>query len=436
MRPERMNGGRRAAGPSLIAAGFSLVEVLLAVLVLGLGLLGLAAVFPVVISQQRQAGETIAATGVAANVEALLLDGSGAPGLRSILRDPQFGRFRNQLPTTDTDAAWGELATGLWVPVFTWGGHDQVDGRLFGGGAISDVYREQGAYVFGVGLYQPRPTQRGANGTPVWPPLVPATDPAHPGVTNLPMDARLYPTPFTGSEPLFVWDVVPRRTTRNTLELAVFVRRIETGIRVPDGATLSEIVTTRRNSPQFGTERRLAVGVNRATLTPTGRGADLGAAGDDDYATPLVAAAELRVPTNAAERNRFAYDMVVLSSPFDDAGMQGPDGVDSAAYSNRAGRRRPAWLDAASRPGQTLIDNLGVVRTVLGEVTEPPSSLTVAAQREVLVRVEPAYSQSAERPAGSLEDQEPGDRERTLWQVVFTPQAPVRAFVRELRVPQ
>jgi len=50
-------------------AAFTLLETLLAVLVLGLGLLGLVSVFPAVVAQQRDASETIRAGSIAATID-------------------------------------------------------------------------------------------------------------------------------------------------------------------------------------------------------------------------------------------------------------------------------------------------------------------------------------------------------------------------------
>lgn len=70
--------------------------------------------------------------------------------------------------------------------------------------------------------------------------------------------SRVYPEPFSSSsEPLFVWDFVPRKLLAGTLECAVFVRRIDSEIPVPPGSTLSEVLV---NATRSGTRLVFPVG--------------------------------------------------------------------------------------------------------------------------------------------------------------------------------
>lgn len=66
--------------------GFTLVEVMIAAIILALGLVGLAAVFPAVISQQQAANDLIIATSVSATADGLLA--TRLPAFRSRLNDP------------------------------------------------------------------------------------------------------------------------------------------------------------------------------------------------------------------------------------------------------------------------------------------------------------------------------------------------------------
>lgn len=155
------------------ARAFSLVEVLVAVLVLALGLLGLGAVFPMVVRQQRIATQTTLGLSAMEAVQRILVNNSN---------------FASDGP------GWQALRTyvvnsggkdGDWVPVV------------------------------------PHP----ATGNYTLAPNV-----------VLPLSQRLYPLPFSSqSDPRFVWDIAARiadpRDPASPMIVAVFLRPIDPGIR-------------------------------------------------------------------------------------------------------------------------------------------------------------------------------------------------------------
>lgn len=79
-----------ARRPRRGAAGFTLVEVLLSAIILAIGLVGLAAVFPAVISQQQSANDLSTATSVSGTADGLLA--TRLPALRSRFTDPNVIR--------------------------------------------------------------------------------------------------------------------------------------------------------------------------------------------------------------------------------------------------------------------------------------------------------------------------------------------------------
>lgn len=340
-------------------SGFSLVEVLIAVVVLALGILGLAAIFPAVIAQQRNAqSETlgsVAASTAKANLQ------------RETSRLPwQLMERDGGLSFDGTSTCDAPRHNGLWS-VFDWGQGEAyaLDRNVF------ETYRDTGAVLFGGG----RECVGSAGGLnpPIYEPIefYPTKDDRDPLFAH----ERLLPEPFSGPDPQFVWDFVPRKVGSGgqvQLQLAVFVRRIDPNIRVPDGQRLAQVLYT-------GAWDR-APAAFPVAVEPSGPRAGLPSNnGKGQYAVPR----SLNVTVADVANGQTTTKVISLT-----------DGT--------VNERR-----LAAQVGQKLVDNLGVIRTVTKAVTDSRGTVTG-------VEVLPELDQ--------------GEADRIL-QVVFTPQIPVEVVI-------
>ncbi len=243
---------------------FSLVEVLISIVVLALGLVGLAAVFPVVVQQQRGVSDSIQGSSVERSAEDLIR-GNATLSLRADPTDTSSNSIWRDLVAE-------EITSTVWSPAGAWDTGTPVDDLASAVRGLN-IVRSTGdlAVVSGAGSF-----------------------------TLIPTRERLNPTPFTSrAEPRFVWDMAARRveiraideqagdrvatadrteTDRegDAVQVAVFARRIDSNIRAPrQGLAFALTRTT-------GPDARLPVGadaVGRPTLD--GRGT----AAANNYAT-------------------------------------------------------------------------------------------------------------------------------------------------------
>ena len=345
---------------------FSLIEILIAVLVLALGLLGLGAVFPAVIAQQRGALESTQGAAAAETAAAMLRGGEEMADWSVLQNDKFFSQDQNMV---------GGVSGGSYLPTSLWEAEWPITNPAQtapGGGSHVTQYKSDGAIYFGSGN---------------------ATDPNYPR-QRIPEIARLSPPAYSGSEPRYIWDFVARRrpVTRQ-IEVALFVRKIDSRLRATQDVSLSELIAQ---------DNVFAVAVDGSTGLP----APANGVGTE-YAVPLALAIEIPRDGNEPILDRIEF---LTNSP-----LSG-----DAAFSDT-----PPAFDArvqmASVVGQKLVDNFGIVRTVTGIVDDEPNT----------VEIDPPFTrQQADGGFGNGPNPGANTVDPVLaQQVVFTPQIPVSVEV-------
>ena len=224
-------------------AAFSLIEILISIVVLSLGLLGLAAVFPAVVRQQRMASDTIQGISMERTVEEYIRSSSVLNAFNPNATD-EDSRMGWQMLTANPDWSY----RGTWVlsePSLA-----EVPG--------TSVDPATGLLLMGTG------TNR----------------------AFVPVSERLIPKPYsTGAEPRFVWDFVTRRVIAGApaiagddqIQVVVFLRRIDAGIR-RGSRSLTDIFTG-YGAPLAQSARRVPVAADlEGRPTSDGLGGASGAA--------------------------------------------------------------------------------------------------------------------------------------------------------------
>ncbi|TVQ62713.1 MAG: hypothetical protein EA378_05135 [Phycisphaerales bacterium] len=331
---------------------FSLVEVLLAIVILSLGLLGLGAVIPVVIRQQRIANETTLGVNAANNAESAI---RSRIDLRS--RQRVSGTGSNVSPWhawRNSETAGGMIETtrpGLWrVPEI-----DRETGRIqLPSGNVSFL----------------APAER----------------------YSIPLSQRLTPAAETGGPPpRFVWDFVARRvvsriddstvriTPNDPIMIAVFVRRVDPSIRLPGGVSLARALVDSGPGGLALESRRVPVAVG-TDGRPTLNGV-IGA-GNAGYGQPIVLQvaqgqpdyerADSPTPTRDDDRDRLQFSTANTNA-------QLPPGTDVQTA-----------IALASQINQLLVDNFGNVYRVVGRdgqrvIIDPPVPAWVRNMSELQV---------------------------------------------------
>ncbi len=336
------------------ALGFSLVEVLIAVFVLALGLLGLGAVFPVIVREQRIASDATLGLGAMNSIKSELT-------ARSDLRryDPNINQY-----------------VGGWVE---W---------------ISNDTQQSGLPYDG-----PWGNWPGWNPPPIDPTTGTITLGTGTDAVEILVGSRLFPAPHTeGVDPRFVWDVVGKRIPRgdpndptdDALMVALFLRRIDPGIRLPvqPGAGRISLARTLTDDSLKEPNRRSPVGARRDG-TPSNNG--LNELGRRNYSRPVVA--ELFPDFLGPGVGQTQRDLIALSDAM-------------------PAQQRRQYEQMLGQTGQRFVDAQGnVYRVVSATIVNPTLPMAI--------RIDP--------PVPMILQDLDGDGEITpadLSPITFVPQAP------------
>ncbi len=231
--------------PNHFRGGFSLVEVLIGIFVLALGLLGVAAVFPAIVRQQRNATDAVQGVSVQRSVEQVLRGHSELNQADVVTYDANGNQTMNPLGWSLLVGDRSFSANGAWM------NPNLLTGSEPSSAGVSVDVRKGDLFVGSTGAW---------------------------GYVTIPLAERLFPRGFgngfaggnggfsqlnaSSAQPRFVWDFVARRVAAgervvsgdsalanqkryddDALQLAVFVRRIDSGIRIPANQTLWSLLT-------------------------------------------------------------------------------------------------------------------------------------------------------------------------------------------------
>lgn len=246
-------------------SGFSLIEVLISIVVLALGLLGLAAVFPVVIHQQRTASDAVQGVSLERSVTDYLRGNfalNNRPAAGANLATPANRRGWTVLLAEQTWSNKGEW----YIPDLSAAPNAAVGMRV--DPVLGDLVLGEGTGPF----------------------------------IRVPLGERLTPSAYSSaSDPRFVWDMTARRVrggadatlspgdasrwADDSVQVTVFVRRVDSAIRLRGTNNMADAFGLNVNRQPSLVERRVPVAVD-ARGRPTSDG--YGGTGSPNYSPVRV----------------------------------------------------------------------------------------------------------------------------------------------------